>query len=138
MLNEIILQGRLTNDPELKTTNSGKSVTTFSLAVERDFSTNGEKETDFINIVAWNNTAEFIGKYFTKGRQMLVKGSLQVRKYQTQNGENRSVTEVIADKVYFAGDKEKTAQGESHGDNTAFSNNTDSFTEVDGDDDIPF
>lgn len=137
MLNEIILQGRLTNDPELKTTNSGKSVTTFSLAVERDFSTNGEKETDFINIVAWNNTAEFIGKYFTKGRQMLVKGSLQVRKYQTQNGENRSVTEVIADKVYFAGDKEKTAQSESNGDNTAFSNNADGFTATE-DDDIPF
>ena len=133
MLNEIILQGRLTETPELKTTNSGKSVTSFSLAVERDFSTGDEKETDFINIVAWNKTAEFITRYFIKGKQMIVKGSLQVRKYQNQNGENRCVTEVIADKVYFCGDKEKTSQGESYDDNT------DGFTDVsDGDDDLPF
>ena len=132
MLNEIILQGRLTDTPELKTTPSGKSVTSFSLAVERDFSTGDDKETDFINIVAWNKTAEFITRYFTKGKQMLVKGSLQVRKYQTQNNENRYVTEVLADKVYFCGDKEKTSQGESYNDNN------DSFTEVDSDDDLPF
>ena len=105
MLNEIILQGRLTDHPELKTTNTGKSVTSFSLAVERDFSTDGDKVTDFINIVTWNKTAEFVAKHFTKGKQMIVKGSLQTRKYQTQNGENRTVTEVVADKVYFAGDK---------------------------------
>lgn len=133
MLNFVVLQGRLTNDPELKTTNSGKSVTSFSLAVERDFSTNGEKETDFINIVAWNGTAEFISKYFNKGKQMIVKGSLQVRKYQTQNGENRYSTEVIADKVYFAGDKEKTSQGENYGDNNG------GFIDVaDTDGDLPF
>ena len=105
MLNEIILQGRLTTDPELKTTNSGKSVTSFSLAVERDFSTDGEKITDFINIVVWGKTAEFVCNHFRKGRQMLVRGSLQTRKYQTQNGENRTATEVVADKVWFAGDK---------------------------------
>ena len=131
MLNEIILQGRLTETPELKTTNSGKSVTSFSLAVERDFSTGDEKETDFINIVAWNKTAEFITRYFIKGKQMIVKGSLQVRKYQTQNGENRYVTEVIAEKVYFCGDK-KTSQGESYDDNNG------DFAEIDGDDDLPF
>ena len=84
MLNEVILQGRLTQDPELKTTTSGKSVISFSLAVERDFSTDSEKETDFINIVAWNKTAEFISKFFNKGKQMLLRGSLQVRKYQNQ------------------------------------------------------
>lgn len=132
MLNEIILQGRLTETPELKTTNSGKSVTSFSLAVERDFSTGDDKETDFINIVAWNKTAEFITRYFTKGKQMIVKGSLQVRKYQTQNGENRYITEVIADKVYFCGDKNNTSQGESYDDNNG------DFAEIDGDDDLPF
>jgi single-strand DNA-binding protein len=132
MLNEIILQGRLTETPELKTTNNGKRVTSFSLAVERDFSTGDYKETDFINIVAWNKTAEFITKYFAKGKQMIVKGSLQVRKYQTQNGENRYATEVLADKVYFCGDKEKTSQGESYNDNNEFVDISD------GDEDLPF
>lgn len=134
MLNNVIIQGRLTQDPELKTTNSGKSVTSFSLAVERDFSTGDEKETDFINIVAWNKTAEFITKYFTKGKQMLVKGSLQVRKYQTQNGENRTVTEVLADKVYFAGDKEKDSLQVVQGKLEQY----DDFTEVDESEDLPF
>lgn len=121
MLNFVVIQGRLTETPELKkTTNSGKSVTSFSLACERDFSTGGEKETDFINIVAWNGTAEFVSKYFTKGKQMIVKGSLQVRKYKTKDGENRYTTEVIADKVYFGGDKEKASQGENFNDNNGF------------------
>lgn len=135
MLNEIILQGRLTDTPELKITNSGKSVTSFSLAVERDFSTNGEKETDFINIVAWNNTAEFITKYFAKGKQMIVRGSLQVRKYQTQNGENRYATEVIAEKVYFAGDKEKAPQDDPL---PQLQEKINEFVEVDDDEDLPF
>lgn len=138
MLNEIILQGRITDTPELKITNSGKYVTSFSIAVERDFSTGDEKETDFINVVAWNKTAEFVSKYFTKGKQMIVKGSLQVRKYQTQNGENRYSTEVIADKVYFAGDKEKTPQNENYSGNTAPSDNTSDFVEIDSGDDLPF
>ena len=128
MLNEVILQGRLTENPELKTTTTGKSVISFSLAVERDFSTDGDKVTDFINIVAWNKTAEFVSRFFTKGKQMLVKGALQVRKYQTQNGENRAVTEVIADKVYFAGDREKAAP--VHDD--------DGYIDIVGNDDIPF
>ena len=131
MLNEIILQGRLTDYPELKKTNSGKSVTSFSLAVERDFSTSGEKETDFINIVAWNNTADFITKYFSKGKQMIVKGSLQVRKYQTQNGENRYATEVVADKVYFAGDKAADPLNE-------FKDKVDNFNAIDSDEELPF
>ena len=134
MLNEVILQGRLTQDPELKTTNSGKSVISFSLAVERDFSTGDEKETDFINIVAWNKTAEFISKFFPKGKMMLLRGSLQVRKYQTQNGENRYSTEVVAEKVWFCGDKGTDPLNE-------FKNALDvqaDFTEVDADDDIPF
>ena len=138
MLNEIILQGRLTNDPELKTTNSGKSVTSFSLAVERDFSTDGEKITDFINIVVWGKTAEFVCNYFRKGRQMLVRGSLQTRKYQTQNGENRTATEVVADKVWFAGDK-----GEQNNQNTGaavggFSQNVDELGAGFVDEELPF
>ena len=133
MLNEIILQGRLTKDPELKMTTTNKPVASFSLAVERDFSTGDEKETDFINIVAWNNTAEFVTKYFTKGKQMIVKGSLRTRKYQTDNGENRNVTEVLADKVYFCGDKEKASN------NVNFTPNNADFTVVnDGDEDLPF
>ena len=133
MLNEIILQGRLTTDPELKVTASNKPVTSFSIAVERDFSTNGEKETDFINIVAWNTTAEFITKYFTKGKQIVLRGSLRVRKYQTDNGDNRTVTEVLAEKVYFCGDKEKTS-------NTAnfTPNNSDYVVVDDTDENLPF
>lgn len=127
MLNEIILQGRVTSDLELKTTTSGKSVCSFSLAVERDFSTDGEKITDFINIVTWGKTAEFVSKYFAKGKQMVVKGSLQVRKYQTQNGENRSATEVIAEKVYFSGDK-----------STAVQQNDQQFEQVLTDEELPF
>ena len=139
MLNTVELQGRLTQTPELKTTNNGKSVTSFSLAVERDFSTGDERETDFINIVAWNKTAEFITRYFTKGKQMIVKGSLQVRKYQTQNGENRYSTEVLADKAYFCGDKEKSQQDGNYGTNTLNSGDTGDFVEVEDDDsDLPF
>lgn len=133
MLNETILQGRLTTDPELKVTTTNKPVTSFSIAVERDFSTNGEKKTDFINIVAWNNTAEFITKYFTKGKQIVVKGSLRVRKYQTENGDNRTVTEVLAERVYFCGDKEKASN------NVNFPLNNNDFEVVEEtDDNIPF
>lgn len=133
MFNLVVLQGRLTDTPELKVTTSGKSVTSFSLAVERDFSTGEDKETDFINIVAWNKNAEFISKYFTKGKQMIIRGSLQVRKYKTQNGENRYATEVIADKVNFCGDKTQDPL-------QAVQNNLEQydFTEVDGSEDLPF
>ena len=101
-------------------------------AFERDFSTSGEKETDFINIVAWNKTASFITNYFTKGKQMIAKGSLQVRKYQTQNGENRYVTEVVAEKVYFAGDKAQDPL-------QIVQNNLEQFGDfTETDDDLPF
>ena len=141
MLNEIILQGRLTETPELKTTNSGKSVTSFSIAVDRDFSTGGEKTTDFINIVAWNTTAEFMAKYFAKGKQIIVKGSLQTRKYTTQNGDNRQVTEVLAEKVYFCGDREKTVandNGSAIPHPQSVSQNVTQFEEVMEDEDLPF
>ena len=136
MLNQIILHGRLTENPELKTTNNGKYVASFTLAVERDFSTDGEKETDFINIVAWGKTAEFIGKYFIKGQQMLVNGRLQVRKWQNQNGENRYSTEVLAEKVYFAGNKEKDPLNEFK-EKLDVSKDND-LVEIDDNSDLPF
>lgn len=107
MLNKIILMGRLTRDPELRRTGSGTAVTSFSLAVDRDYkSQSGEKETDFIDIVAWRATAEFVSKYFTKGRMAVVEGRLQIRDWTDKEGNKRRTTEVVADQVYF-GDSKK-------------------------------
>ena len=106
MLNKIILMGRLTRDPELRRTQSGTAVTSFSLAVDRDFkSQSGEKETDFIDIVAWRNTAEFVSKYFTKGRMAVVEGRLQIRDWTDRDGGKRRSAEVIAENVYFGDSK---------------------------------
>lgn len=107
-LNRVILMGRLTRDPELRRTQSGMAVTAFSIAVDRDFKDKdtGERATDFIEIVAWRNTAEFVSKYFSKGRMAVVEGKLQVRDWKDQNGNNRRTTEVIAENVYF-GDSKK-------------------------------
>ena len=106
MLNKIILMGRLTRDPELRRTGSGTAVTSFSLAVDRDFkSQSGEKETDFIDIVAWRNTAEFVSKYFTKGRMAIVEGRLQIRDWTDKDGGKRRSAEVVADNVYFGDSK---------------------------------
>lgn len=103
MLNHIVLMGRLTRDPELRRTGSGVSVASFSLAVDRDFGKTeaGEKETDFIDIVAWRNTADFVGKYFTKGRMAVVTGRLQIRTWTDKDGNKRRTAEVVADNVYF-------------------------------------
>lgn len=106
MLNRITLMGRLTRDPELRRTQSGTAVTSFSLAVDRDFKgQNGEKETDFIDIVAWRSTAEFVSKYFTKGRMAVVEGRLQIRDWTDREGQKRRSAEVIADNVYFGDSK---------------------------------
>ena len=103
MLNTVSLMGRLTADPELRYTGSNIPVTGFALAVERDYkSGDGEKQTDFINIVAWRNTAEFVSKWFRKGQLMAVTGSIQTRKYQDRDGNNRTAVEVVADHAYFA------------------------------------
>lgn len=110
MLNKIILMGRLTRDPELRRTGTGTAVTSFSLAVDRDFkSQSGEKETDFIDIVAWRSTAEFVSKYFTKGRMAVVEGRLQLRDWTDRDGNKRRTAEVIADNVYF-GDSKRDAE----------------------------
>jgi len=107
MLNKIILMGRLTRDPELRRTGSGTAVTSFALAVDRDFkSQSGEKETDFIDIVAWRATAEFVSKYFSKGRMAVVEGRLQLRDWVDKQGNKRRSAEVVADNVYF-GDSKK-------------------------------
>ena len=105
-LNKIFLQGRLTRDPELRRTGSGTAVTSFSLACDRDFkSQSGEKETDFIEVVAWKNTAEFVSKYFSKGRMAVVDGRLQIRDWTDKAGSKRTTAEVVADNVYFADSK---------------------------------
>ena len=106
MLNKIIIMGRLTRDPELRRTGSGTAVTSFSLACDRDFkSQSGDKETDFIEVVAWKNTAEFVSKYFSKGRMAVVDGRLQIRDWTDKAGNRRTTAEVVADNVYFADSK---------------------------------
>ena len=114
MLNHIVLMGRLTRDPELRRTGSGVAVASFTLAVDRDYAAQGaEKETDFVDIVAWRNTAEFVSKYFTKGRMAVVTGRLQIRNWQDKEGNKRRSAEILADHVYFGEAKrDKTTQGE--------------------------
>ena len=113
MLNKIFIMGRLTRDPELRRTQSGTPVTSFSLAVDRDFkSQSGEKETDFIDVVAWRSTAEFVAKYFTKGRMAVVEGRLQMRDWTDKDGNKRISAEVQAENVYFAGSKTEGGQRE--------------------------
>lgn len=106
MLNRIDLMGRLVRDPELRRTQNGTAVTSFTLAVERDFkSENGEKETDFIDCVAWRNTAEFVANYFAKGRMAAVSGRLQLRAWTDKEGNKRRSAEVLVDNAYFADSK---------------------------------
>ena len=115
MLNNIVIMGRLTRDPELRRTGSGTAVASFTLAVDRDFSgKDGEKVTDFIDCVAWRQTGEFVSKYFTKGRMACVQGSLQMRDWTDKDGNKRRSAEVIASNVYFA-DSKNTAQSDSSG-----------------------
>lgn len=113
MLNHICIAGRLTKDPEMRRTGSGIACVSFTIACDRDYSgkDGGEKETDFIDCVAWRNTAEFVEKYFNKGRMAVVSGRLQVRKWQNKNGENRYSTEVVADNVYFGDSKKDNGGG---------------------------
>ncbi len=108
MLNKIVIMGRLTRDPELRKTQNGTAVTSFSLACDRDFkSQNGEKETDFIDVVAWRATAEFVTKYFTKGRMAVVDGRLQIRDWTDREGGKRRSAEIVADNVYFGDSRPK-------------------------------
>lgn len=108
MLNKIILMGRLTRDPELRRTGNGTAVTSLTLAVDRDYkSQSGEKETDFIDVVAWRSTAEFVSRYFAKGRMAVVEGRLQIRDWTDKDGGKRRSAQVVADNIYF-GDSKRT------------------------------
>lgn len=113
MLNRIIIMGRLARDPELRRTQSGTPVASFSLAVDRDFKdkSTGDRATDFIDVVAWRQTAEFVSRYFTKGRMAVVEGRLQIRGWTDKDGNKRTSAEVVAENVYFGDAKEKDDSG---------------------------
>lgn len=157
MLNHIVIMGRLTRDPELRHTQSGTAVASFTVAVDRDYSgqNGGEKQTDFIDCVAWRQTGEFVSKYFRKGSMIVVTGRLQSRKWQDNQGNNRTNWEVNADSVYFGESKKDNAgqqtgayqqsaqapQGYSSGPAASPSTygHQQTFTELEGDDgDLPF
>ena len=120
MLNHITIMGRLTRDPELRRTGSGIAVASFTVAVDRDFGgrDGGEKETDFIDCVAWRQTGEFVSKYFTKGRMIVVSGRLQIRSWTDKDGNKRRTAEVVADNCYFGDSKRDSDSGSSYGGNT--------------------
>ena len=115
MLNHITIMGRLTRDPELRRTGSGIAVASFTVAVDRDFSDkqSGEKETDFIDCVAWRQTGEFVSNYFTKGRMIVVSGRLQIRSWTDKDGNKRRTAEVVADNCYFADSKREESNSNS-------------------------
>ncbi len=149
-LNKVILGGRLTADPELRTTQSGLPVTTFTVAVSRNYKSNDQQtQSDFINVVAWRSTAEFVSKYFHKGSSICVIGSIQTRKWQDQNGQNRYITEVIADEVNFVDSKSDSSARQaaapaytpdSYGapSYSSGSNTAPKFEEMSNEDDLPF
>ena len=111
MLNHIVVMGRLTKDPELRRTQNGTAVTSFSLACDRDYKPEGgERETDFLDIVAWRSTAEFVQKYFSKGRMAVVAGRLQIRPWTDKDGNKRRSAEIVAENVYF-GDSKRDGDG---------------------------
>ena len=138
MLNHITVMGRLTRDPELRRTGSGVAVSNFTVAVDRDFkNASGEKETDFIDCVAWRQTGEFVSKYFTKGRMAVVSGRLQIRSYTDKDGNNRRAAEVVADNVYF-GDSNPNAS-EVPTEPVSYTAPVQEFTMLEGEDSVlPF
>jgi len=145
MLNKAILMGRLVADPELRRTQQGTAVTSFTLAVNRSFTRNGDQpQTDFIDIVAWQNTAEFVSKWFKKGMQVAVSGRIQTRNWEDRQGQKRKSVEVVAEEVHFAESKRdfESRGGSNHVSADPFampSRNTGDFSVVsDNDDDLPF
>lgn len=148
MLNHIVIMGRMTRDPELRYTSSQTPVASFSLAVDRDYTSRdgGEKQTDFIDCVAWRSTAEFVSKYFSKGSLCVVSGRLQIRDWQDKEGGKRRSAEVIVDNIYFG--ESKRREGEASSSASTFNYDTvtqtpvynnDEFTPVSMDDgDLPF
>lgn len=141
--NKVVLMGNLTADPELKQTPSGVSVTTFGVAVERRFqNSDGQRDVDFINIVCWRQTAEFVSKYFSKGKPILICGSIQTRSWTDNNGQKRYATEVVADEVSFVGKKDDSGSSAYRSATPAPSYSTPkaegSFEEISADDELPF
>lgn len=137
MLNKIILMGRLTRDPELRHTGSGTSVASFKIAVDRDFSSKstGEKETDFIDIVAWRNTGEFVSKYFSKGSMIVIDGRLQIRPWKDKDGNSKTTAEVVAENVYFGDSKRKS---ETQDPFTQLADKAGEFEELDDSGELPY
>ena len=134
MLNRVILMGRLVADPELKTTPSGVSVTSFRIAVERSYVKQGEERiTDFFNVVCWRGTAEFVCKYFSKGAMIAIEGNLQSRTYQAKDGTNRYAVEVIADNVSFTSEKREQSQPRNNQPSNDYQD-----IPMPADDDLPF
>lgn len=140
MFNLVVLTGRLTADPELRQTQSGVPVTSFSIAVQRKYKTGEDAITDFINIVAWRQTAEFICKYFGKGKMIGIEGCIQTRKWVDDDGKNRTAFEVLANNVQFIESKKTSGidieNDESSAPSSSYSSSD--FTEIDTDDDLPF
>lgn len=139
MLNHITIMGRLTKDPELRRTGSGVAVASFTVAVDRDFGSKdgGEKETDFIDCVAWRQTGEFVSKYFGKGRMIVVSGRLQIRSWTDNDGNKRRNSEIVADNVYFGDSKKEASTGYENA--YAANHSTQDYAVMDGDDDaLPF
>ena len=134
MINTAIIMGRLTADPELRKTNTGVSVTNFTVAVDRRFQEkDGKRQTDFINVVAWRQSAEFVEKFFQKGSMIAVRGSIQTRRYEDNNGNKRTAFEIIADEVSFCGSKNENPQR-----NEPQPTQHDDFEEIPISDDLPF
>ena len=141
MLNHIVIMGRLTRDPEYRTTSSSLSVANFTVAVDRDFSgkDGGEKETDFIDCVAWRKTAEFLTKYFTKGSMIVVSGRLQIRQWKDKEGNNHRSAEIVADNVYFGESKNGNSGGNSDNSVANHAAPASNFIPLDGpDEQLPF
>ncbi len=141
MFNLVVLTGRLTADPELKTTSNGLSVTTFSIAVDRRYRSGEERQTDFINVVAWRQSAEFITKYFKKGNLIGIEGSIQTRRYQDKNGNNRTAFEVVVNNVQFVESKRDSGSPMGDAAPASFSNaDVNDFADLGDatDDDLPF
>ena len=131
MLNKVIVMGRLTRDPELRRTGTGTAVTSFTIACDRDFKNqSGEKETDFLDVTVWRNTAEFVSKYFTKGRVAIVEGRLQIREWTDKDGNKRRNAEIAADNVYFGDSKSEMKPAGAQASGT--------FEEVETEAELPF
>lgn len=139
MLNHVTIMGRLTRDPELRHTQSGTAVTSFTLAVDRDFKdkNSGETATDWISCTAWKGTAEFVSRYFQKGRMAVVDGRLQTRSYQDRDGNKRTAVEVVAHHVYFGDSKRKEYEGNAP-ENELPENEPQDFSEAEDDGELPF